>query len=86
MISRILFDEIERQANIRFPRKSILPQHHVNRRTQLPHEQMASPDVPVGLKGVWNSEHRKADWTSKAFSDEGTERTENNLLEPDSER
>ena len=47
---------------------------------------MASPDVPVGLKGVWNSEHRKADWTSKAFSDEGTERTENNLLEPDSER
>ena len=52
MIGRILFDEIERQA-VRFPRKSIFFAHHVYRRTQHPVEYMASPDVPLGFKGIW---------------------------------
>lgn len=53
MIGRILLDEIERRANVWFPRKSIFFAHHVYRRIQHPFEYMASPDVPLGFKGVW---------------------------------
>ena len=53
MIGRILFDEIERRAKVWFPRKSIFFAHHVYQRIQHPVEYMASPDVPLGFKGVW---------------------------------
>ena len=52
MIGRILFDEVERQANFMCPRNSIVFAHHVYRRTQHPVEYRASPDVPLGFKGV----------------------------------
>ena len=76
MIGRILFDEVERQANLCFLKiQSFL---HITF--------IEGPNIPLST-GL----HQMFLWAlkvsgSKAYNNEDTERPENNFLEPDSER